>query len=137
MFEDDGEFYHLTETVKGVSMSALKNIVVKRELAGYVEMIKRIRSDKPGVPGEELLCPPQRLMSGMWNVNSCWTPKGDGEYVLCHNNDLRQHNIDWSLAGSGLSDLREIFGRERVLIVRWTRGRRCGKVSRLVDGELR
>lgn len=93
MFEDDGEFYHLTETVKGVSMSALKNIVVKRELAGYVEMIKRIRSDKPGVPGEELLCPPQRLMSGMWNVNSCWTPKGDGEYVLCHNNDLGQHNV--------------------------------------------
>ncbi|KAI0429904.1 hypothetical protein F5Y09DRAFT_309098 [Xylaria sp. FL1042] len=96
VFEDDGAFYHSTEYVDGVIMSELteeKKQVVTKELLQHVATLQSLRSDTPGVPGESLLCPPQRVTSGQWKVNSCWRPREKkGDYVLCHN-DLGQHNI--------------------------------------------
>ncbi|KAI1811190.1 kinase-like domain-containing protein [Poronia punctata] len=117
VFEDDGAFYHSTEYVEGVLMSELteeKKQVVIEELLQHVATLRSLRSDVPGVPGDEssLLCPPQRVTSRQWKVNSCWRPREEkGEYVFCHN-DLGQHNIivdpetlkinaiiDWEFAG--------------------------------------
>lgn len=96
-FEDDGAFYHLTEYVPGESMKDLAETdkkVVEKELLKHLETLHSLRSDTPGIPGETLLCPPQRVFGG-WKKDSCWRLKKDapkGEYVLCHN-DLGQHNI--------------------------------------------
>lgn len=96
IFEDDGAFYFQSQFVEGVSMKELKEEekqTVARELEQYVEVLRSLRSDLPGVPGEELLCPPQRVTNGQWKPNSCWKPRhGKGEYVFCHN-DLGQHNV--------------------------------------------
>ncbi|GJN79658.1 protein kinase-like protein [Purpureocillium lilacinum] len=97
-FEDDGAFYFQSEYVEGVSMKELERQedkeVVMRELEGHVVTLRRLRSDMPGVPGESLMCAPQRVTSRRWKANSCWRPRGDskGEYVFCHN-DLGQHNV--------------------------------------------
>lgn len=98
VFEDDGAFYHLTEYVPGVAMSTLSESdkqPVKKELLEYIKCMQSLRAETPGVPGEELLCPPFRVNTGKWKVNSCWKPRPDlpkGDYVFCHN-DLGQHNI--------------------------------------------
>lgn len=95
-FEDDGAFYHCTEYVDGVSMSELTEEdkqVVKKEIMQHMATLHALRSDLPGVPGESLLCPPQRVTSCKWKINSCWRPlEKRGDYVFCHN-DLGQHNI--------------------------------------------
>lgn len=95
-FEDDGAFYFQTQYVEGISMKDLRleeKKTVARELEQHMATLKSLRSDTPGVPGESLLCPPQRVTSNQWKINSCWEPKkGNAEYVFCHN-DLGQHNV--------------------------------------------
>lgn len=97
VYEDDGAFHHCTEYVEGVSMMDLSEedkVVVKKGLQQHVETLKALRSDTPGVPGRDLLCPPLRVPSVKWKVNSCWRPRQDvkGNYIFFHN-DLGQHNI--------------------------------------------
>ena len=96
VFEDDGAFCHVTEHVEGVSMSELSEEdkqVVRKEIVQHVQTLRTLRSRTPGVPGEPLMCPPQRVTGNQWKTNSCWRPREqDGDYVLCHN-DLGQHNI--------------------------------------------
>jgi hypothetical protein len=68
----------LTEYVPGVSMRDLAESdkeVVKEELLKHIETLQGLRSDAPGVPGQELLCPPLRVNTSSWKVNSCWKPK--------------------------------------------------------------
>jgi hypothetical protein len=88
--------------------------VVKDELLEHIKTLQSLCSHVPGVPGQELLCPPLRINTGNWKVNSCWKPRADlqtQDYVFCHN-DLGQHNIivdpetlkinaiiDWEYAG--------------------------------------
>ncbi|KAK4099079.1 hypothetical protein N658DRAFT_525714 [Parathielavia hyrcaniae] len=97
-FEDDGAFYFSTELVPGVTMTHLtaeQKQVVTKELLEHVATLKSLRSDTPGVPGQTLLCAPNRVQSGFWKPHSCWRPKPDmekGDYVFCHN-DLGQHNV--------------------------------------------
>jgi hypothetical protein len=99
--EDDGAFCLATEYVEGVSMSELgeeEKRVVIQELLHYVEILRSLKSDMPGVPGEELLCTPQRLTRNLWKIHSCWRVReSDSDekkesYVFCHN-DLGQHNV--------------------------------------------
>lgn len=115
-YEDDGAFYFSTEYVPGVSMSQLEEaqkLQVMEELRRHVETLRSLRSDKPGVPGEDMLCAPYRVTRNRWKDNSCWRSRQgvDGEYVFCHN-DLGQHNvlvdpetlkisaiIDWEFSG--------------------------------------
>ncbi len=97
-FEDDGAFYFSTELVPGVAMSQLteeQKQVVTKELLEHVATLKSLRSDTPGVPGQALLCAPNRVHSGFWKHHTCWRPKTDvknGNYVFCHN-DMAQHNV--------------------------------------------
>lgn len=95
-FEDDGAFYFQSQFVEGVSMRELEHKdkeVVMKEVEQHVATLQTLRSEFPGVPGESLLCPPQRVTSNQWKINSCWRPKGiKGDYVFCHN-DLGQHNV--------------------------------------------
>ncbi|KZZ97359.1 Protein kinase-like domain protein [Moelleriella libera RCEF 2490] len=99
-FEDDGAFYFSTELVPGVTMRSLseeQKEVVCKELLEHVATLKSLRSDSPGVPGQTLLCAPNRIHSRFWKYHSCWRPKpgmeeGKESYVFCHN-DLGQHNI--------------------------------------------
>ncbi|KAK2611940.1 hypothetical protein QQS21_002046 [Conoideocrella luteorostrata] len=118
VFEDDGAFYHFTEYVPGVAMKELAEPdkeVVKHELLGHIKTLQNLCSDTPGVPGQELLCPPLRVNTGNWKGNSCWKPRAglpkQDSFVFCHN-DLGQHNvivdpetlkvkaiIDWEYAG--------------------------------------
>lgn len=104
VFEDDGAFYFSTELVPGVSMSQLteeqKRLVTARlvtaELLEHVATLKSLRSDTPGVPGQTLLCAPNRVHSQFWKHHTCWRPKPEivegASYVFCHN-DLGQHNV--------------------------------------------
>ncbi|KAM4065195.1 hypothetical protein HRG_004468 [Hirsutella rhossiliensis] len=65
-FEDDGAFYLQTQYVDGVSMKHLKQEEKEQvaiELEQHVASLRSLRSDTPGVPGESLLCPPQRVTS--------------------------------------------------------------------------
>ncbi|KAJ0159804.1 hypothetical protein CTA2_9087 [Colletotrichum tanaceti] len=97
-FEDDGAFYFSTELVPGVSMSRLaeeQKQVVTKELLKHIAKLKSLRSDTPGVPGQPLLCAPNRVHSRFWKHHSCWRPRPGmekGNYVFCHN-DLGQHNV--------------------------------------------
>lgn len=95
-YEDDGAFHHCTGYVEGVSMTALgedEKRTVMKELSRHLATLQSLRSDTPHVPGELLLCPPQRVTGSQWKVNSCWRPrKLQGSYVFCHN-DLGQHNV--------------------------------------------
>ncbi|KJZ79253.1 hypothetical protein HIM_01404 [Hirsutella minnesotensis 3608] len=95
-FEDDGALYFCAGFVEGVSMRQLKRdekAVVIRELEKHVTTLRCLRSDRPGVPGESLMCPPQRVVGSGWKADSCWRPRKDnGEYVFCHN-DLAQQNV--------------------------------------------
>lgn len=95
-FEDDGAFYLQTQYVEGVSMRELneeEKEAVMKEVEQHVATLRSLRSDTPGPPGEQLLCPPQRVFDGRWKMNSCWRPRAEkGDYVFCHN-DLGQHNI--------------------------------------------
>ena len=96
--EDDGAFYFSTELVPGVSMAQLteeQKQVVTKELLERVATLKSLRSDTLGVPGQTLLCAPNRVHSRFWKHHTCWRPKPDiekGDYVFCHN-DLGQHNV--------------------------------------------
>ncbi|TQN65861.1 hypothetical protein CSHISOI_09555 [Colletotrichum shisoi] len=96
--EDDGAFYFSTELVPGVSMSQLakeQKQAVTKELLNHIATLKSLRSDTPGVPGQPLLCAPNRVHSRLWKHHSCWRPRPDiekGNYVFCHN-DLGQHNV--------------------------------------------
>lgn len=68
-FEDDGAFYFSTELVPGVTMASLteeQKQVVTRELLEHVATLKTLRSDTPGVPGQSLLCAPNRIHSRYW-----------------------------------------------------------------------
>lgn len=92
VMEDDGAFYHATEFVEGVSMKHLNETdkqVVKKELMQHMETLRSLTSETPGVPGEELLCPPARVSGPSWKMHSCWKPKqihaGEDKYVFCHN----------------------------------------------------
>lgn len=72
-FEDDGAFYFSTEIVPGVSMAQLtaeQKQVVTKELQEHVKTLKLLRSDTPVVPGQELLCAPNRIHSGFWRHHS-------------------------------------------------------------------
>ncbi|KAG8415314.1 hypothetical protein J3459_011149 [Metarhizium acridum] len=97
-FESIGAFFHLTEHVSGIAMSDLSEPskqFVKQQLLQHVKALQNLHSDTPGVPGQQLLCPPLRVNAGKWKVNSCWKPRADlpkEDYVFCHN-DLRQDNI--------------------------------------------
>lgn len=95
-WEDDGAFHFCTEWVEGVSMAELSDEdqeVVKKEVEQHVATLRSLRSDTPGVPGDDLMFPPTRLSAGLWGVHSCWRPRGtSGSYVFCHN-DLGQHNV--------------------------------------------
>lgn len=95
-FEDDGAFYLQTQHVQGVNMNELtqeEKEIVMQELGQHIATLKSLRSDTPGVPGESLLCPPQRVTGGRWKCNSCWKPRdAKGDYIFCHN-DLGQHNV--------------------------------------------
>jgi thiamine kinase-like enzyme len=88
----------MTEYVEGVLMQELsepEKLVVMKELLQHVATLQSLRSDTPGIPDEEYMCPPQRVGQRLWKVNSCWKPKtttSKGDYVFCHN-DLGQHNI--------------------------------------------
>jgi DNA-directed RNA polymerase subunit N (RpoN/RPB10) len=80
-------------------LSEEQKLVVTKELLEHVATLRALRSDTPGVPGETLLCPPMRITSDRWNINSCWRPnnkrgsdKEEEEYVFCHN-DLGRHNV--------------------------------------------
>lgn len=95
-FEDDGAFYFQSQFVDGISMKELepkeKEVVIK-EVERHVATLQALRSEFPGVPGESLLFPPQRVTRNRWKLNSCWRPKQEkGDYVFCHN-DLGQHNV--------------------------------------------
>lgn len=98
-FEDDGAFYFSTELVPGVSMSQLtedQKRLVTAELLEHVATLKSLRSDTPGVPGQKLLCAPNRVHSRFWKHHTCWRPRPEmverGSYVFCHD-DLGQHNV--------------------------------------------
>ncbi|KAH9907007.1 hypothetical protein F4778DRAFT_724347 [Xylariomycetidae sp. FL2044] len=97
-FEDDRAFYFSTELVPGVNMSDLseeQKLVVTKEPLEHIKTLKTLRSDTPGVPGQSLLCAPNRVHSRFWKHHSCWRPKtgiAKGDYVFCHN-DLGQHNV--------------------------------------------
>ena len=90
-------------------------LVVMKELSVHMATLRSLKSKTPGVPGESLLCPPQRVSSHQWKADSCWKPRvsndDEEEYRFCHN-DLGQHNvivdpdtlkikaiIDWEFAG--------------------------------------
>ena len=79
--------------------------------------MRKLKSDAPGVPGEDILSPPNRIKARRWKYGICWKakPKEDREkgvqYVFCHG-DLGQHNlivnqgtqkikviIDWKFGG--------------------------------------
>lgn len=49
---------------------------------------------RAGVPGEALLCAPERIVRQGWKQNSCWRPRLEtkGEFVFCHD-DLAQHIV--------------------------------------------
>lgn len=117
--EDDGAFYFSTELVPDVvPMSALcadDRDDVAKELVQYMVQLNELKSERPGVPGHELLCPPIRVHKDGWNENCCFRLKDTfepkGTYVFCHN-DLRPQNvlvdmatfriaaiIDWEYAG--------------------------------------
>ncbi|KND88014.1 hypothetical protein TOPH_07289, partial [Tolypocladium ophioglossoides CBS 100239] len=56
-WEDDGAFHFCTEWVDGVSMAELSQEgqeVVKQEVEQHVATLRSLRSDTPGVPGEQL-----------------------------------------------------------------------------------
>ena len=95
-FEDDGAFYLLTEYIEGVVMSRLKRDqkkVVAEELERHMATLKALESEVPGIPGEPLMCPPQRVNRNQWRQDSCWRPRRRrGGYVFCHN-DLGQDNV--------------------------------------------
>lgn len=129
-FEDDGAVYLTMEFMSGaVQMDELPEAdrkVVEKELRVHLETLKNLRSDTPGVPGEEFLVGPVRVCDYHWHYHTCWRPRpeafaapkgredgesGGDQFVLCHN-DLGQHNvlvdpetlkikaiIDWEFAG--------------------------------------
>lgn len=97
IYEDDGAFNHCTEYVEGVSMEELSDMdkkVVTKELLQHLSTLKSLRSDTPGMPGESLLYPPQRVTRQGWKMDSCWRPRSEihGDFVFCHN-DLVPDNI--------------------------------------------
>lgn len=96
-FEDDGAMYLVMEFVEGVGMNELPEKdrgVVEKELQQHMRTLKSLRSDTPGVPGEQLMIAPQRVCDMSWNYHTCWRPRSDvkGDFVFCHN-DLGQHNV--------------------------------------------
>ncbi|KFY75637.1 hypothetical protein V499_04396 [Pseudogymnoascus sp. VKM F-103] len=120
IFQDDGAMYLMTQYIEGVSMTHLEpeqKSIVKRELEGYLDMLKSLKSKTPGIPGSTLICPHYRFFKDQRKM-SVWRIKdnvqlGDGEeeFVFCHN-DLGQHNvivdpetlkikaiIDWEFSG--------------------------------------
>jgi aminoglycoside phosphotransferase len=120
IFQDDGAVYLMTKYIDGVSMTHLeqeqKNIV-KKELETYRDVLKSLRSKKPGIPGTTFICPQYRVFRD-WRKHSVWKVKddveleeGEEDFVFCHN-DLAQHNvivdpetlnikaiIDWEFSG--------------------------------------
>lgn len=90
--------YLVSWRVPGVQMQELPSDddrkVVEKELRRHVETLKALRSDTPGVPGEELMGPPQRVCDIHWKLHSAWRPRSGvkGDFVFCHN-DLGQHNV--------------------------------------------
>lgn len=90
VFEDDGAMYLVTDFVEGVGMNKLSEEdrkVVEKELLRHVATLKTLRSDRPGVPGEPLMVPPQRVCAMDWGYHAAWQPRSDvrGDFVFCHN----------------------------------------------------
>lgn len=57
-FGDDGAMYLVMESVEGVSMNELPEKdrkIVEQELQKHLKTLKSLRSDAPGVPGEQLM----------------------------------------------------------------------------------
>ncbi|KAG6003206.1 hypothetical protein E4U54_000730 [Claviceps lovelessii] len=116
VFEDDGAVTFMSQIVEGVELHCLDDKdkpIVMKEIEQILETLRTLKSDVPGVPGQTLLCPPQRVCNVHWKPDSCWRPKPEtkGEFVFCHN-DLAQQNvlvdpttlkitaiIDWEFAG--------------------------------------
>lgn len=114
-FEHDGAYYIVTEYVEGVNMQDLadhQKLVVRKELQGYLDHLKKLTSTKVGGPSG-LVVPPYRV--DLHTENDSWRPlpltAGSAEYVFCHN-DISQSNvlvdpetlrikaiIDWEYAG--------------------------------------
>ncbi len=96
-YEDDGAMHLAEEFVPGVQMDELtdgERKVVEKELLQHLATLKSLRSDTPGVPGEELAVPPQRVCDFHYKYHSCWRPRNGvkGDFVMCHG-DLGQHNV--------------------------------------------
>ena len=57
--------------------------VVTKELLQHVATLRSLPSDTPGVPGESLMCPPQRVTRNQLKADSCWQPRQEkGDYVF-------------------------------------------------------
>lgn len=61
--------------------------VVEKELLQHIVTLKSLRSDTPGVPGEALAVPPQRVCDFHYKYHSCWRPRPDVK------GDLAMHNV--------------------------------------------
>lgn len=77
-------------------LTSAQKDVVRTELLLHVATLKSLRSDRPGVPGQTLMCAPYRVHRDYTKTHSCWRPRPEAEeqggYVFCHN-DLSQHNV--------------------------------------------
>lgn len=112
-FEDDEAVYLVMEYIEGVGMNELeeeKRKIVEREIEGYLETMKKLKSRIWGGPSG-IVIPPYRVMvngsiSG-WKMRS----RESEDLVFCHN-DLSTNNvivdpetlkvnaiIDWEYAG--------------------------------------
>ena len=92
VFEDDGAVYLVSTFIEGtVNMGDLADAhrrVVEKELLRHVATLKTLRSNRPGVPGQSVMVPPQRVVGAEgWGFHAGWRGRDDlvGEFVFCHN----------------------------------------------------
>lgn len=133
--------YLVSRRVPGVQMQELQSDddrkVVEKELRRHVETLKTLRSDTPGVPGEELMVPPQRVCDIRWKLHSAWRPRSDVKGTLYFATTTWASTMFWliprrsrlrrlltgSLGVFGRSGLSASFGRGGVTAMR-SRGRK-------------
>lgn len=112
-FEDDDAYYLITEYIEGVNMASLsedQKAIVHKELQGYLEELKSLKSSRAGGPSG-IVIPPYRVLRLTETDHWYLRPSDQEDYVFCHN-DLSQHNIivdpntlkinaiiDWEYAG--------------------------------------
>ncbi|OIW34064.1 kinase-like protein [Coniochaeta ligniaria NRRL 30616] len=93
-FEDDGAVYLVMEYVEGVSMAKLnadERKVVEKELEGYLEALRKLKSSLWGGPSG-IVVPPYRVMVKVVRQEWKMRPKESKDLVYCHN-DLSTHNV--------------------------------------------